>query len=90
MYKYMDLRGGKLVDTYTDHGAGAVKLMIREEVESFLYNGGKGGHLSKVDWIRWRSRLRARMEVSLSYHFIHSLLTISRRKSTQQLGHVKK
>ncbi|XP_064632713.1 transient receptor potential cation channel subfamily V member 6-like isoform X2 [Lineus longissimus] len=63
MYQYMDLnRGGKLVEAYTDHGPDTAKQMIREEIVHFLYNRGKGEHLTKAKWVRWRSRLRARME----------------------------
>lgn len=68
MYKFADLaRGGRLVKAYVDHGPDRVKEIARTEMVHYLYNGGKGDTISKVDYVRWCAMMRAKAMVSISY-----------------------
>ncbi|XP_070193087.1 transient receptor potential cation channel subfamily V member 6-like [Littorina saxatilis] len=61
MYKFADLaRGGRLVKAYVDHGPDRVKEIARTEMVHYLYNGGKGDTISKVDYVRWCAMMRAK------------------------------
>ena len=65
LYKYINLqKGGRLVDVYVDQGEHGLEKVIREEIEPFLYNGGKGKRVSKVEMIRWKNKQNAKMMVS--------------------------
>ena len=73
MYKFADLgRGGRLVKDYESHGPDRVKEIARTEMVQYLYNGGKGGTISKLDYSRWCEVMRAKAMVSHSFHYSYS------------------
>ena len=75
MYKFADLgRGGRLVKDYESHGPDRVKEIARTEMVHYLYNGGKGGTISKLDYIRWCEVMKAKAMVSHSFHSLLLLL----------------
>ncbi|XP_045165814.2 transient receptor potential cation channel subfamily V member 5-like isoform X2 [Mercenaria mercenaria] len=54
MYKFADLnRGGKLVEAYRKGGVVAVQEIARREIGPYLYNGGKGKTVERIDYIKW-------------------------------------
>lgn len=60
MYKFADLnRGGKLVEAYRTGGVVAVQEIARREIGPYLYNGGKGKIVEKIDYIKWLRRKEA-------------------------------
>lgn len=61
LYKYLNNQnGGKLIDCYTEAGEEAVEKMLSSEIEPFLYNGGKGKVLTKLEFVQWRNRSSAK------------------------------
>ena len=69
-YKFADLnRGGKLIEAYRKKGVTAVQEIARNEIQPFLYNGGKGDVITKLDYIKWKRRTEAKRTVCLSFHF---------------------
>ncbi|KAL8580157.1 hypothetical protein ACOMHN_043042 [Nucella lapillus] len=61
MYKFVDLaRGGKLIKAYEDFGPDRVREIARSEMVNYLFNGGKGGHVSKLDYVRWCEVMKAK------------------------------
>ena len=68
MYKYVNLdKGGRLIDAYIEGGAKEVRKIILEEMQSYLYNGGKGKTMTKVECIRWQNMCTAKMD-SVSFY----------------------
>lgn len=60
MYRFADLnRGGKLVEAYRTGGVVAVQEIARREIGPYLYNGGKGKKLGKIDYIKWQRQKEA-------------------------------
>lgn len=61
VYKFAKLnRGGTLIDAYrTKKGVTAVQEIARNEIQPFLYNGGKGDVITKLDYIKWKRRKEA-------------------------------
>ncbi|XP_052231546.1 transient receptor potential cation channel subfamily V member 5-like isoform X2 [Dreissena polymorpha] len=54
LYKFADLsRGGKLINAYRKGGVVAVQEIARKEIAPYLYNGGKGAHVTKLEYIKW-------------------------------------
>ena len=67
VYKYVNLqKGGKLVDAYKEgNDAEAVRRIIKDELDSFMYNHGKGKLITKIDFIKWKKQCKADLMVSL-------------------------
>ena len=66
LYKFADLqKGGKLVEAYRNGGVVAVQEIARREIEPYLYNGGKGQKITKLDYIKWARRKEAQRTVSI-------------------------
>jgi hypothetical protein len=72
MYKYANfsVTDGRLLDAYLKGGTSAVKDMARTEIEPFLCHGGKGLILTKLEYVRWKRRMDAKMAVSI-YIYIY-------------------
>lgn len=67
MYKFAHLnRGGKLVEAYRKSGVVAVQEIARREIGPYLYNGGKGKMLQKIDYIKWHRQKEANKSVSIN------------------------
>ena len=67
LYKYVNLqKEGRLIDVYMEEGPEAVEALIRDELEPFLYNQGRGQLINKVNFIKWKNRVTAKLEVSIS------------------------
>ena len=65
IYKFADLnRGGKLIEAYRKGGVIAVQEIARHEIKPYLYDGGKGANISKVDYIKWYRSIEAKKTVS--------------------------
>ena len=65
MYKFADLaRCGRLLRDYEDHGPDRVKEVARTEMVDYLYNGGKGGFITQLDYLRWCEVMKAKAAVS--------------------------
>lgn len=63
-YKFADLnKGGKLIEAYRKKGFTAVQEIARNEIQPFLYNGGKGGVITKLDYVKWTRRIQAKRTV---------------------------
>ena len=59
-YKFADLnKGGKLIEAYRRTGVVAVQEIARNEIQPYLYNGGKGGVITKLDYVKWTRRTQA-------------------------------
>ncbi|CAH1784043.1 unnamed protein product [Owenia fusiformis] len=58
VYHYVNLAGGgKLVDAYIEYGESAAVRMIVDEIEFYLYSHGKGYHIAKNDFARWKYKM---------------------------------
>lgn len=65
VYKYINLQQqGRLVDVYRENGEEGVENLIHREIKRFLYNDGNGKIVSKVEYIRWKDQITAKMNVS--------------------------
>lgn len=65
VYQYINLQQqGKLVDVYSESGEEGVEKLISNEIEPFLYNNGNGKIVSKVEFLRWKDMITAKMNVS--------------------------
>ncbi|XP_052822662.1 transient receptor potential cation channel subfamily V member 5 [Octopus bimaculoides] len=53
--------GGKLLDAYNKGGRDKLIQALKEHVEPLLYNRGKGGIISKTEYLRWRYQTRLRL-----------------------------
>ena len=79
VYKYVNLqKGGKLVDAFNEEGSSgadleAVRKIIRDEMETFMYNHGKGKLVSKVEFIKWKKKCNAALTVSIHAYNKHYL-----------------
>ncbi|XP_076469164.1 uncharacterized protein LOC143299692 [Babylonia areolata] len=61
MYKFVDLaRGGKLIKAYEDFGPDRVKEIARMDMVNYLYDGGKGGHVSQEVYLQWCEMMKAK------------------------------
>lgn len=66
VYKYINLQQqGRLVDVYRESGEEGVERLIHGEMRRFLYNDGNGKVVSKVEYIRWKDQITAKMNVSI-------------------------
>jgi hypothetical protein len=74
LYRYINLdKGGRLVEVYVERGAEACEHLIATELEPFLYNAGKGRIVHKIDYLRWRNKVEAKMSVSQCFGFLEDL-----------------
>ena len=67
VYKFMNLqKGGTLIDAYNreQNGLEAVRTIIRDELDSFMYGHGKGKVIRKIDFIKWKRRCKTDLKVS--------------------------
>ena len=63
-YKFADLnKGGKLIEAYRKKGVVAVQEIARNEIQPYLYNGGKGGVITKLDYVKWTRKNQAKRTV---------------------------
>lgn len=63
-YKFANfIKGGKLIDAYRKRGVVGVQEIARNEIPPFLYNGGKGGTITKLDYVKWTRRKQAKRTV---------------------------
>ncbi|XP_046356888.2 transient receptor potential cation channel subfamily V member 6-like [Haliotis rufescens] len=61
MYKYITLNNkGTLIAAYNEGGPELVEEIARREIEPYLYNGGKGAMISKLEYIKWCRRRLAK------------------------------
>ena len=68
-YKFADLnKGGKLIEAYRRTGVVAVQEIARNEIQPYLYNGGKGGVITKLDYVKWTRRTQAMRTVRSAPH----------------------
>ena len=66
VYKFagLDLKGGgKLIEAYRTQGVMAVQEIARKEIQPFLYNGGEGESITKLDYIKWKRNKEAQKTV---------------------------
>jgi len=64
-YRFVNLqKQGRLVEVYNKHGPGACEAMIRHELQSFLYDGGKGKVITKIEYIKWKLSNLTKLNVS--------------------------
>lgn len=67
VYRYVNLqKEGRLIEVYNQHGPAAVETVVRHELESFLYDGGKGKTVTKIEFIKWKYRCLTKTNVSRS------------------------
>lgn len=67
-YRFINLqKEGILVQVFEQEGHHALEKLLQKELEPCLYNGGQGGTISKIDHIRWKNRISAKMMVSSSW-----------------------
>ena len=65
LYRLVDMKdGGKLVNAFREGGKAKLIQMLKEEVEPLLYNRGKGGIITKIDFLRWKHNYHLKMVVS--------------------------
>ena len=75
IYKFADLScSGKLINAYRKGGVVAVQEIARREIQPYLKNGGKGAHVSKLDYIKWMRAKEAAKSVILICLIILSVL----------------
>ena len=73
-YRFINLqKEGTLVDVFEQQGPLALEKMIQKDLEPFLYNSGKGSLLTKIEQIRWRNRISAKMMVCTLYMYFKVL-----------------
>jgi hypothetical protein len=57
IYTFVNLQQqGKLIEVYDREGPAATETLIRHELQSFLYNGGKGQVITKLEYVKWKFR----------------------------------
>ncbi|XP_046544515.1 transient receptor potential cation channel subfamily V member 5-like [Haliotis rubra] len=61
VYSFINFKkGGTLIDAYNEGGPERVEELARREIEPYLYNGGKGAVISKLEYIKWCRRQLAK------------------------------
>ena len=89
VYKFMNLqKGGTLIDAYNreQNGLEAVRTIIRDELDSFMYGHGKGKVIRKIDFIKWKRRCKTDLKVSEQSNSIMILLV--ERRHGQEFIHL--
>lgn len=65
IYAFVNLqKQGKLIEVYDRDGPAAAEALIRNELQSFLYSGGKGQVITKLEYVKWKFRKMAVSSVS--------------------------
>ena len=72
LYRFVNLvKGGALVKVYENEGQTALEAYVRTHLQPYLYNEGRGGTITKLDYARWKAKFDAKLRVwTLLYIFI--------------------
>ena len=66
-YRFINLqKQGRLVEVYTQQGPAACEAVIRSELQSFLYDSGKGKVITKTEYVKWKFGNLTKLNVSQS------------------------
>ena len=89
VYKFMNLqKGGTLIDAYNreQNGLEAVRKIVRDELDSFMYGHGKGKLIRKIDFIKWKRQCKTDLKVSASWALSSYDLVLRWIRSVRQLN----
>ena len=66
VYRYVNLqKQGRLVEVYQQHGAAAVETVVRQELQSFVYDAGRGRIVTNIEYLKWKYCDKTGKKVSL-------------------------
>lgn len=55
VYRFVNFqKKGRLIEVYESQGAAAAESVIRDEMQCYLYDHGKGKLVTKIEYIRWK------------------------------------